>query len=1274
MKKQFVHTLRNFSPTKAWKHRAEAKAHKLNIKRIIDSRLFQQKYYLDTYPDIQNYAGSPVVHFYFNGGREGRKPNPYFDSRWYLQTNKDVAASKIHPLIHYIRFGEREGRQPCPIFDPVWYRETYPEATSRAHQTLLSHYLRAGLANGASPSKFFDVSYYLSEYPDVAKSGTDPFLHYLHQGHAEGRRPNPTFDTNYYREKYCSDTSQNPLLHYLEHGLARGVRTQPREAEAPTVSGEQAYFTKPHPTLFAEHDAGIIKFRKTQVRLIAFYLPQYHAIPENDKWWGKGFTEWNSVARGLPRFVGHYQPRIPRDLGFYDLSREEVMKRQIELARSSGIEGFCFYFYWFDGRRLLERPLENFLRSDESFPFCIMWANENWTRTWDGLEKDVLIQQTYREEDEAGLLEEFTKLFLDNRYIRVGEQPLLVIYRPGLIPETKETIARWRAFFEREKGIRPLICMAQGFGDTDPTVFGLDGALEFPPHKLAADLDRANKSLRIVDADFAGHVHHYDDLVKRALAVTPQKFPLIRTVVPSWDNEARRPGRGTTFFGSTPAKYEAWLRRSIAFAKDHPLNGDSLVFVNAWNEWGEGAYLEPDVHFGSAYLNATARAVANRASHTKLSVLLFGHDCYPHGAQLLLLNIAKTLTRQFGVEVVIVVAGGGPLLPKYKEIAEVRLCAPDPESLQSAISGLYQDGHHYAVANTTVSGWAVPVLKSAGLRVASLVHELPRLIEVYKLAGEAEAISQSADKIVFASDVVRKGFEKVLGSALDDEKTVILAQGVYNSWRSDPNATERFRKSLGLGSDDKLIINVGYGDLRKGIDIFLSVAKYLIEQRSDVHFAWIGNMDTATIEWLSDDLDDPGISSRLHLIAHMDDPVPAYEGADAFFLSSREDPYPTVVMEAFRAGLPVIALSGGGGYEDLVRANGRLASRNSIVDIAAKLEEAIDQASDKKELEAARLRQFAQDRFRFDDYVMRLVRLLEPAVPSISVVVPNYNYAKYLPSRLDSIFDQILPLYEVFILDDASSDDSLSVIDEYLSSNKRIAKILRNEVNSGSGYLQWRKGVEAACAEYVWIAEADDWSQPQFLEEAVALASAENAAFVFTDSAQMDAEGNTLGESYGFYFSKVDHNQFTTTFSMNGQEFARRYLTVRNIILNVSGVLWRRDALLKAFDEVQGCLSDFKLAADWLIYLTAALASERVGYIAKPLNHHRRHQVSVTHALAKEAHLAEISRVHSFIKQRVQVDDRLAAEMRAYIEELAAQFNLEVPSTRDENPRQVALP
>jgi lipopolysaccharide biosynthesis protein/2-polyprenyl-3-methyl-5-hydroxy-6-metoxy-1,4-benzoquinol methylase len=350
-----------------------------------------------------------------------------------------------------------------------------------------------------------------------------------------------------------------------------------------------------------------------RARAIAYYLPQFHPTPENDEWWGKGFTEWTNVSKAVPQFNGHYQPHLPGELGFYDLRLVEVMERQAELAKLYGVEGFCFHYYWFGGKRILERPLEQLFKSDINLPFCICWANENWTRRWDGLDNEVLLAQNYSAEDDLAFIKSLEPLLRDKRYIRVDGQPLIILYRPSLLPDAAATLIRWREYC-REVGIGEIfLCMVQ-FDKLDPREYGFDAAVEFPPHKVAANLPCINDSLEIANANYAGYVVDYQDVVDRAAVEPISEFPLIRGVFPSWDNDARKPGRGYTVANSTPAKYRTWLRSSIEYARANPVKGESLVFINAWNEWAEGAHLEPDRRYGYAYLEATKQALKTPAS------------------------------------------------------------------------------------------------------------------------------------------------------------------------------------------------------------------------------------------------------------------------------------------------------------------------------------------------------------------------------------------------------------------------------------------------------------------------------------------------------------------------------------------------------------------------------------------------------------------------------------------------------------------------------------
>ncbi|MGB5065141.1 MAG: glycoside hydrolase family 99-like domain-containing protein [Candidatus Competibacter sp.] len=344
------------------------------------------------------------------------------------------------------------------------------------------------------------------------------------------------------------------------------------------------------------------------VRLIAFYLPQYHPIPENDRWWGKGFTEWTNVTKAMPNFAGHYQPRLPADLGFYDLRVPEVRDEQAALAQHYGVYGFCYYYYWFAGKRLLHRPLDEVVQSGyPDFPFCVCWANENWSRRWDGLHADILIAQQHSDEDDLNFIQSLEPALRDPRYIRVNDRPLLLVYRIGLLPDAGRTAAIWRRY-SHEAGLGELYLSAvQSFGATeDPRDFGFDAAVEFPPHAMAV---LAERPARMLNPNFQGMFYDYAATAEVFMNRPAAPYPLFRTAMPSWDNTARRQDASEIFLNAKPECYERWLRRLVELTRGSRPGPERLVFVNAWNEWAEGNYLEPDRQFGHRYLEATRNAL-----------------------------------------------------------------------------------------------------------------------------------------------------------------------------------------------------------------------------------------------------------------------------------------------------------------------------------------------------------------------------------------------------------------------------------------------------------------------------------------------------------------------------------------------------------------------------------------------------------------------------------------------------------------------------------------
>lgn len=355
------------------------------------------------------------------------------------------------------------------------------------------------------------------------------------------------------------------------------------------------------------------------VKAIAFYLPQFHPIPENDEWWGPGFTEWTNVTQAKPLFPGHYQPHVPADLGYYDLRLPEVRNAQAELAKKYGIYGFCYYYYWFSGRRILERPLQDMLDSGTpDFPFCICWANENWSRRWDGSENEILLKQEHNAETDAKFINDVIPILRDPRYIRINGKPLLMVYRISLLPNPSETARIWRKICQDEGLGEIYLTAVESFGYTNPYKDGFDASVQFPPHG-ARVAGSANDLVDDLPEDYTGTLYDYQEVVFNDLNAEVPAYKRFRGVMCSWDNTARKKKAGNVFLNATPHDYELWLRGVADYTRQNLPAGERLVFINAWNEWAEGTHLEPDRKFGHGFLEATRRALGQ---HSDWRVLL----------------------------------------------------------------------------------------------------------------------------------------------------------------------------------------------------------------------------------------------------------------------------------------------------------------------------------------------------------------------------------------------------------------------------------------------------------------------------------------------------------------------------------------------------------------------------------------------------------------------------------------------------------------------------
>lgn len=355
---------------------------------------------------------------------------------------------------------------------------------------------------------------------------------------------------------------------------------------------------------------GSIKIKNSMPKLIAFYLPQYYETEINNKNFCKGFTEWYNVTKAIPQYIGHNQPQLPIDVGFYNLTHDDVMYRQIELAKQYGIYGFCFYYYWFSGERQLDKPLDKFLSNKElNMPFCLMWANANWSREWgDGDIRQVLIKQEILPKYDEKFAEDILKYFKDQRYIKINNKPLFIINRVRMVE-----VSRMREFIDKIKEV----AIKNGFDDiyvlgTNAGYFNggikelnIEGIVEFGHQAQPMSKELYNFNGKFINPKFKGTVVDVKKALDKKLHLVTNNYKCFKCVFPGWDNSSRKAYRDAMIYQMTPKDYKKWLSDVILWTKNNCSTNEQLVFINAWNEWAEGAHLEPDQHYGYAYLQAT---------------------------------------------------------------------------------------------------------------------------------------------------------------------------------------------------------------------------------------------------------------------------------------------------------------------------------------------------------------------------------------------------------------------------------------------------------------------------------------------------------------------------------------------------------------------------------------------------------------------------------------------------------------------------------------------
>ena len=482
---------------------------------------------------------------------------------------------------------EREALLASGFFDGGWYCVQYPEAAS-SELDPVDYYLAVGGSAGHAPGPQFDASRYLQMYQDVRRAGINPLLHYVRCGRGEGRIRYPVHPSH-----------QGLALEIQpEHDTTSGAA----RACSPVLARRGAVTAAPHRKSAVDND---------YPRSFAFYLPQFHPVRENDWAHGPGFSEWHNVIKAQPLFRGHYQPRIPGELGFYDLRSPDVLERQIELAHEHGIAGFCFYYYYFQGKRLLYKPIENFLNSNIDFPFFFLWANENWTKRWDGGDDEVIIAQHHSPEDDLSFIRQLLPVFEDPRYVKIEGKPILLIYKTHLFPQIRSTTEAWRDEFEKHGFPGLYLVMVDDWSSdwSHPREQGFDAAYEIPSNRIPEQADFDDADALDLKEGFTGRIVDYAKFARFHMSRPFPEYKRFRTVMLPWDNTARYGRRAIVHVNGFGDAYKLWLIEALLDTyRRYPLE-ERIVFLHSWNEWCEGTYLEPDGKLGRQFLEQTSEAV-----------------------------------------------------------------------------------------------------------------------------------------------------------------------------------------------------------------------------------------------------------------------------------------------------------------------------------------------------------------------------------------------------------------------------------------------------------------------------------------------------------------------------------------------------------------------------------------------------------------------------------------------------------------------------------------
>ncbi len=960
--------------------------------------------------------------------------------------------------------------------------------------------------------------------------------------------------------------------------------------------------------------------KKFSNKPIAFYLPQYHEIPENNKWWGKGFTEWTNVKKSKQVIEEHTQPDLPnKDIGLYSLDKVSTLKRQAKIARNYGVYGFNIYFYWFNGKTLLENPLNLFYENkDIDINFSICWANENWTKTWDGKDNEILIEQKHSKKDDLSFIKYISKYFDDDRYIKINGKPLISVYRPSLLPDIQATFKIWRDWCREAINKDIHIAYTDSFDDFYPDDIGADSVIEFPPNRTGPLTAKHTKLSTFSNPK----VYSLNSVLLKSKEKETNERTL-RGMCPSWDNTPRRGKGATIFLDNSSQQFKDWSNFIFEENSKFP-DREGYCFINAWNEWGEGANLEPTEKYGYRYLEKLNESLNENESSEKIAIVT--HDLFQHGAQLLALNIGADL-KSTGHEIAFISLLDGPLKDQYASVGDLHI--PTPEyNIEDIARNLRQKGFQKAIINTTVGGIVTDKLKNSNFKCINLIHELSSVLEDYNLKDHAQIISNYSDEIIFPSSEVHESFKKFLGTKIK-AKTSILTQGIYKKSKyyffdSKDELKNMARKKLKISSNKKIILGCGFADERKGFDLYLESASKLMKTQKNVYAIWIGNFKDNFSDKMFNKLVPKKLRKNFYFPGFVENTEDYYAAADIFALTSREDPFPSVIFESFETLTPIVGFHNAGGFENLFSSGYGILVKHNDTDALAK---AYSKILKRCPIDVSKSKDLLYSRFNLRKYNHQLLSKLGVDSIKISVIVPNYNYGDLIYERLKNVSNQKYNSWEIIILDDCSTDNSCSEIERFINDFPLLPiKFIKNKKNSGNVFKQWLKGSKEATGDYIWIAEADDLADTSFLPKMEKTID-ENIGLSFCMSNIIDENTKSQGSYDDTDYLKQTNINWNKNKVFSDASDKSQLLGIRNTILNASSALIKRNLIIKPLEDLVG-IKKMRFCGDWYTYIDIAKNSN-IAYRKDKLNYHRRHTESITSKSFKNDHFIEMEKIHT---------------------------------------------